>query len=328
MKKVMRVIEEAHNVERKRRQSTRKKKDEIKTRTQRANTLISTIRRGMRKEEIEERLEEIFGRGSRQEIEKSTTSEKIIERIEELSRREEQLEEWEKMRQDAKRKQRDDRRLNVFWRRNKTFPAQFGSEEETPDAEETLVFWRSVNNKEVAEGWRDDMDIRGVLYRVSLETRRRTCRWFKFIEEEFDKVLRCTAPWKACGVDSVYSFPIKKCPPIRKAVYQLVKSMVEWKVSDRWDEENCWLLEGGTVLIFKGGDRKDPANYRPITCLPNHHEDGHAGHPQEDAEISVWQCGTTNPGAGAERCEDLARVQGGGDREYCLELEEEKRDKR
>ena len=85
---------------------------------------------------------------------------------------------------------------------------------------------------------------------------------------QFDGVLRCTAPWKACGVDSVYSFPIKKCPPIKKAVFELVKQMVEWKVTDKWDEENSWLLEGRTVLIFKGGDRKDPANYRPITCLP------------------------------------------------------------
>ena len=75
-------------------------------------------------------------------------------------------------------------------------------------------------------------------------------------------------PWKACGVDSIYTFPIKKCPPIKKAVFALVKRMVEWKVTDRWGEENNWLLEGRTVLIFKGGDRKDPANYRPITCLP------------------------------------------------------------
>ena len=44
--------------------------------------------------------------------------------------------------------------------------------------------------------------------------------------------------------------------------------MVEWKVHDHWDDANNWLLEGRTVLIFKGGNRKDPANYRPITCLP------------------------------------------------------------
>ena len=90
----------------------------------------------------------------------------------------------------------------------------------------------------------------------------------EFTEEEFDEVLRCTAPWKACGVDSVYSFPIKKCPPIKKGVFELVKRMMDWKVTDRWDEGNNWLLEGRTVLIYKGGGRKDPANYRPITCLP------------------------------------------------------------
>ena len=60
--------------------------------------------------------------------------------------------------------------------------------------------------------------------------RGKRCRWFDFTEEEFEEVLRCTAPWKACGVDSVYSLHIKKCPPIKKAVYQPVKKMVEWNV--------------------------------------------------------------------------------------------------
>ena len=185
-----------------------------------------------------------------------------------MSKREEQIEEWEPMRSEAKRRQREDRRLNLFWRRNRTFPAQFGSDAETPDAEETLMFWRSINNKETREGWRDDESIQEVLREVREQLQGRRCRWCAFTEEEFDEVLRCTAPWKACGVDSVYSFPIKKCPPIRKAVFELVKKIVEWKVSDSWQDENNWLLEGRTVLIFKGGDRNDPANYRPITCLP------------------------------------------------------------
>ena len=58
-----------------------------------------------------------------------------------------------------------------------------------------------------------------------------------------------------------------KMSPIKKAVYELVK-LLEWRVADEWNPENNWLLEGRTVLIYKGGDRKDPANYRPITCLP------------------------------------------------------------
>ena len=32
---------------------------------------------------------------------------------------------------------------------------KFGGDDVTPDALETLAFWRSVNNKEVTEGWRE-----------------------------------------------------------------------------------------------------------------------------------------------------------------------------
>ena len=77
-----------------------------------------------------------------------------------MAKRETQFDEWEKTRREAKARQREDRRLNVFWRKNKTFPVQFGGEEETPDAEETLKFWRAINNKETSEGWRNDRSIR------------------------------------------------------------------------------------------------------------------------------------------------------------------------
>ena len=46
-----------------------------------------------KKEEVERRLEEIFSKGSRQDMEKATSIEKTIERIEELSKWDEQLEE-------------------------------------------------------------------------------------------------------------------------------------------------------------------------------------------------------------------------------------------
>ena len=81
-----------------------------------------------------ESLEKIFGEESSQEIAKASTEEKIVERIEDMARRETQFDEWEKMRKEAEKRQREDRRLNLFWRRNKCLPAQFGWNEQTPDA--------------------------------------------------------------------------------------------------------------------------------------------------------------------------------------------------
>ena len=64
MKKVMRVIKGVHNVERKRRQSSRKKKMvETRTRTQRVKSPIFDVKRGgMIKEVVERQHDEIFGK--------------------------------------------------------------------------------------------------------------------------------------------------------------------------------------------------------------------------------------------------------------------------
>ena len=96
---------------------------------------------------------------------------------------EERLEVREEMRTEYKRKQREDRRLDVFWRRNKTFPTRFRGDDETPDAEETLIFWRSINNREVSEGWRDDECVWDALREVRENLQGRMCRWEKFTEE-------------------------------------------------------------------------------------------------------------------------------------------------
>ena len=93
MMKVMMVIKEAHNVELKRRQTAKKTiYEEATKRTQRAKALVAIVNCGrMRKDEMVRSLEEIFGKGCGQDIAKAATVEKIVERIEELSKREEQL---------------------------------------------------------------------------------------------------------------------------------------------------------------------------------------------------------------------------------------------
>mgnify|MGYP004561279449 CR=1 FL=1 len=75
-----------------------------------------------------------------------TTIEKTVEKIAEKAKSEEQFEKWETMRKEAKRRQRGPKAKPLL-AKNKTFPTQFG--EETPDANEALMFWRAINNKAV-----------------------------------------------------------------------------------------------------------------------------------------------------------------------------------
>ena len=84
------------------------------------------------------------------------------------------------MRRETKKRECEDRKLNLFWRRNKTFTKIFGGGDEIPNAEETLAFWRSINNKDVSEGWREDESIQAALEEVREELHRRRCGWGEF----------------------------------------------------------------------------------------------------------------------------------------------------
>ena len=60
------------------------------------------------------------------------------------------------MLQEAKRRRSENKSLNVFCRKNKCFPAQFGNDVETQEAQETMELRRSVNNKVASEGGKEN----------------------------------------------------------------------------------------------------------------------------------------------------------------------------
>ena len=124
---VRRVVKEAHNAKKRRQNSHSKMSEEAIIMKWRAKTLVADMKRGrMMKEEIETRLKCILCEGSAQEIESARTSEKIVERIE-ISKTEERFEGWDNKRREATRKQRDDGRLSIFWRKIRV--SRFGLKE-------------------------------------------------------------------------------------------------------------------------------------------------------------------------------------------------------
>ncbi|EKX73433.1 reverse transcriptase domain containing protein [Theileria equi strain WA] len=82
-------------------------------------------------------------------------------------------------------------------------------------------------------------------------------------EEEFYEIIKGLPDWKACGVDGVYNFFIKRTTHLHPFLYKLTKQacMEPHKIPQ-------WFGKGITYLIKKS-DETTPSNYRPITCMSN-----------------------------------------------------------
>ena len=69
MKNVMRVIREAHNVERRRQTARNEMAEESSKRTQEAKSFVTEIgKKEIKNEEMKRRIDEIFGKGNRKEM--------------------------------------------------------------------------------------------------------------------------------------------------------------------------------------------------------------------------------------------------------------------
>lgn len=81
--------------------------------------------------------------------------------------------------------------------------------------------------------------------------------------EEFQQIVKFLPSWKAAGVDGIYNFFIKKCEPVHKHLYEIIRGICIGEV-----EEEGWFYKGITYLIPKGSPAKG-SDFRPITCVSN-----------------------------------------------------------
>lgn len=71
-------------------------------------------------------------------------------------------------------------------------------------------------------------------------------------------------PFKAPGPDGIQGFWWKAFATATTALGQQLTEVI---AGTRTRNPPNWFARGRTVLLFKDGDQKNPANYRPITCL-------------------------------------------------------------
>ena len=86
--------------------------------------------------------------------------------------------------------------------------------------------------------------------------------WKELTKEEFQEAIKRTPSWKAPGPDMVSGYMLKNLKMTEK-LYPIIKDIISGKKEMKYKN----AFKGITKLIYKKGDKKDPRNYRPITCL-------------------------------------------------------------
>lgn len=129
----------------------------------------------------------------------------------------------------------------------------------TPKAEDTFSFWQNMWGESV--GHKKAKWQRNEKQRMS---RLKTMLNWKINEEEVKTALSRSLNWKAPGPDGLQNFWLKKFTGIHNHLAKCYNGILE-----NPESMPPFLTEGITYLLPKENtNRADPANYRPITCLP------------------------------------------------------------
>ena len=118
----------------------------------------------------------------------------------------------------------------------------------------------SVCDGKITEQW-DDLWI-DLLCVIVIESNESPKGIDKISRKELDEAIRFTANWKAPGNDGIQGYYWKYLTNIRESLLVVFN---RWYIASHSIPDD--LLRGRTILLYKKGDPKNPANYRPITCL-------------------------------------------------------------
>ena len=127
---------------------------------------------------------------------------------------------------------------------------------EVPRDRETYDFW----NQQI--GTPTEVDEQCKFLKEIMENQRVNEAPAEIRLSEVKEAIRLIPNWKAPGNDKIQGYWIKYA----KTFYPLLTTIFQ-----KWMDEPGSIppeyLEGNTILVYKSGDSKDPANYRPITCM-------------------------------------------------------------
>lgn len=138
---------------------------------------------------------------------------------------------------------------------------QDSSEEDTlPSKEDVERYWSSIWSKEDkhnsnAEWIKDEKQRHHLLEEMVVDY---------VTTEQVKHIISKTHNWKSPGPDKIQNFWLKRLPAVHEKLALLINECIQDPT-----QFPCYLANGITYLLPKGtGFRTNPANGRPITCLP------------------------------------------------------------
>ena len=131
--------------------------------------------------------------------------------------------------------------------------------EEAPDKEESRVFWQGIWSEETTHNTSAEWvnRVRGRLEHVERQED------LSINVDDVRKMVGRVPNWKSPGPDGVQGFWLKNLNSLHKLIANRVQKCLDDGSVPKW------MTSGRTALIMKDpAKRRQPGNYRPITCLP------------------------------------------------------------